>query len=151
MTEQIAANFVQLLPLVYNKLNKPASKNTAVTRPSDLTHLQLHILEELFHAKEGVSMTQLSQHISISKQQLTPLIMKLEEKDYVSKVQDHTDRRSVILMLTEKGRTTVLKRWGEFHRLFCNQINTLSDDDLSDLDYAIKKIIRIFGKLGNEV
>ncbi|TRY25005.1 MarR family transcriptional regulator [Brevibacillus sp. LEMMJ03] len=146
-TKQIAENFIRLLPLVYNKMNKPVTKHTPVPKPSDLTHLQFHILEELFHAQEGIAMTHLAQSISISKQQLTPLIKKLEEKEYVKKVQDANDRRFVKLMLTEKGKRTVYQRWEEFYRLFCDRISQLGEDDLFDLDYAIHKIIRILGKL----
>jgi DNA-binding MarR family transcriptional regulator len=104
-------------------------------------------LEALFHAKTGISMTELAQHLRISKQQLTPLIRKLEEKDYVIKEQDATDRRVVILMLTEKGKDIVKKRWEEIYRLFCDKLGKLSEDDLMDLDYAITKMIRIMGKL----
>jgi DNA-binding MarR family transcriptional regulator len=104
-------------------------------------------LEALFHAKTGISMTELAQHLRISKQQLTPLIRKLEEKDYVIKEQDATDRRVVILTLTEKGKDIVKKRWEEIYRLFCDKLGKLSEDDLMDLDYAITKMIRIMDKL----
>jgi DNA-binding MarR family transcriptional regulator len=92
-------------------------------------------------------MTELAQHLRISKQQLTPLIRKLEEKDYVVKMQDSTDRRVVILMLTEKGKDIVKKRWEEIYHLFCDKLGKLSEDDLIDLDYVITKMIRIMGKL----
>ncbi len=144
---EIAESFVRLLPLVYTKMNKPVTKNSLVPKPSDLTHLQFHILEELFQTQDGVSMTQLAQSISISKQQLTPLIRKLEEREYVKKVKDTSDRRSVRLMLTDKGKCTVRKRWEEFHRVFCERISQLNEDELLDLEYSINKIIRIFGKL----
>jgi len=78
---QIAEKFIQLLPLVFNKFNKPGSKNSLKNKQSELTHLQNHLLEELFQSAEGISLTELAQNISISKQQMTPLIMKLEEKD----------------------------------------------------------------------
>ncbi|AIE59395.1 MarR family winged helix-turn-helix transcriptional regulator [Bacillus methanolicus] len=146
-TKQISESFIRLIPLFYSKLNKSVTKNTPIPKPSGLTHLQFHILEELFYTKDGVSLTQLAQNISISKQQLTPLIKKLEEKDYVIKVQDTNDKRFVKIMLTEKGKNTVIKRLDEFHHLFCNWISKLNEDDLFDLDYAINKIIRILEKL----
>ncbi|WP_274654803.1 MarR family winged helix-turn-helix transcriptional regulator [Paenibacillus humicola] len=145
--EKIAGLFVRLLPLVYNRLNKPFAKGNPIPKPSSLTHLQLHILEELFHAGEGISMTHLAQQISISKQQLTPLISKLEETGFVVKAQDPHDRRAVRLFLADKGKETVTKHWAEFHRLFAERIAALGEDDLLDLDYAITKIIRIFEKM----
>jgi DNA-binding MarR family transcriptional regulator len=144
---EIAEGFIRLLPLIYNKMSTPVAKNSPVPKPSDLTHLQFHILEELFQIQDGVSMTQLAQRIRISKQQLTPLMRKLEEKGYVIKVKDTADRRSVRIMLTEKGKQTVRLRWDEFHHVFCERIRQLSEDDLFDLEYSINKIIRIMSKL----
>jgi DNA-binding MarR family transcriptional regulator len=146
--QKIAESFAQLLPLFDNKVFKPIIQATPVPKKkSDLTHLQFHILEALFHAKTGISMTELAQHLRISKQQLTPLIRKLEEKNYVIKEQDSTDRRVVRLMLTETGKDIVKKRWEEIYRLFCDKLGKLSEDDLIDLDYAITKMIRIMDKL----
>nr|WP_255375065.1 MarR family transcriptional regulator [Anoxybacillus sp. UARK-01] len=72
--------------------------------------MQFHILESLLHAKADISMTELADGLRISKQQLTQLIRNLEEKEYVTKVPSPTDKRSVIVMLTEKGRHVVKKR-----------------------------------------
>jgi DNA-binding MarR family transcriptional regulator len=146
--EQTAERFIQLLPLIYTKFNKPIAQPFPVQKKSsDLTHLQYHILEELLHAEAGFSMTQLAQIIHISKQQLTPLVNKLEEKAYIIKVPDAKDKRRVRLQLTEKGKAAVKQRWEEFHRLLCGRISELHEDDLLDLDFAIAKIIRILGKL----
>ncbi|AKP45707.1 Transcriptional regulator MarR family [Bacillus smithii] len=92
-------------------------------------------------------MTQLAQNINISKQQLTPLIAKLAENNYVEKAKNDRDRRFVKLMLTEKGKETVKKRWEDFYYLFCEKIGQLDEEDLIDFDYAIHKIIRILEKL----
>jgi DNA-binding MarR family transcriptional regulator len=142
--EQIAANWIQLLPQFYNKMNK---SNTSQKKQSDLTHLQFHILEELFQEKVGISMTQLANNISISKQQLTPLMNKLEELGYVVRVKDDSDKRMTKINLSEEGKRIVSKRWEEFHAVLCDRIQTLSEDDLIDLDYSISKLNRIISRL----
>lgn len=134
--------------MLQDKLYKPALKNASkLKKQSDLTHLQFHILEELFHTETGISMTQLAQKINISKQQLTPLVNKLEGKSYLTKIQDINDKRYVKLMLTGKGKKLVSKRWEDIYFLLNNRISGLSIDDLIDLDYAINKILRIINKL----
>jgi DNA-binding MarR family transcriptional regulator len=143
--EQIAGGFIQLLPLVYNKLNQTVSKQPSSAK--EITHLQFHILEELFQSEEGISITQLSQKISISKQQLTPLITKLAEKNFVLKEQNCHDKRAVKLFITESGREKVKERWAEFQHVFSNRIGLLNEEELDDLNYSINKIIRIFGRL----
>jgi DNA-binding MarR family transcriptional regulator len=147
-TEQLAANIIQLLPLLQDKLFKPALQNASnLKKQSDLTHLQFHILEELFPIEDGISMTRLAKNINISKQQLTPLVNKLEEKEYLIKRQDVSDRRYVKLMLTEKGKNLVKTRWEDIHSLLINRINQLGEDERIDLDYAIHKLLRILQKM----
>ncbi|WP_246469628.1 MarR family transcriptional regulator [Cohnella nanjingensis] len=102
-TDRIAAGYIQLLPLLFAKLGKPAK----LPKRSDLTHLQYHILEELYHQRDGIAMTPLAMRIQISKQQLTPLIAKLEALQLVVKVPDPDDKRSFRLRLTEQGEQPV--------------------------------------------
>ncbi|MFC5653597.1 MarR family winged helix-turn-helix transcriptional regulator [Paenibacillus solisilvae] len=110
--DRIAEDYIRLIPLLYRKLDKPNSNTTGRKASSELTHLQTHILEELFqHQQEGISMSQLAKMIRVSKQQLTPLISILEEKSYVIKETGLNDKRIVRLRLTEKGNTIVSQRW----------------------------------------
>lgn len=145
--DHIAADYIRLIPLLYRKFDKPIQNTTGWKAPSDLTHLQYHILEEMFHQKEGSSMTRLAKTIRVSKQQLTPLIAKLEDKSYVTKEPDSNDKRLVRLRLSEKGKSIVNQRWEGFHRELCDQIESLNEEDRIDLDFAITKITRILDRL----
>jgi DNA-binding MarR family transcriptional regulator len=145
--DHIASDYICLIPLLYRKLDNPIHNTAGRKTTSELTHLQFHILEEMFHQKEGISMTQLAKMIRISKQQLTPLVSKLEEKSYVIKEPDNNDKRLVRLRLTEKGITIVSQRWEGFHRELCEQMARLNEEDRIDLDFAITKITRILDRL----
>lgn len=94
-----------------------------------------------------MSVSQLAKIIGISKQQMTPLIAKLADKGYVVKVPDPRDKRSVRVMLTDKGKAIVNRRWEEGYKRFRDRISQLSEEDLLDLDYAISKLTFILGKL----
>jgi DNA-binding MarR family transcriptional regulator len=131
----IADNFVRLLPLFYEKFH--------TRKRSDLTSLQIHILESLIQCDESISMTQLSTKMEICKQQLTSLICKLEEKKYVEKQQDAKDRRIMKLSITSKGENIVREHWAEI----CKKISSLTEEELSDLEYASSKIIQIMNKM----
>ncbi|MDM5190247.1 MarR family transcriptional regulator [Bacillus sp. DX4.1] len=144
--DKIAQSFVQLLPLIYSSLNQE-EVNKVPSKQSDLTHLQSHILESLIHVNEGVSISDLAKKINISKQQMTPIVQKLEEKGYIVKVRDVNDKRSFKIMLSEAGKETITARWTELYHLFCEKLDQLSDEDQGDLEYALYKINRILEKL----
>jgi DNA-binding MarR family transcriptional regulator len=143
--DSIAQGFIQLLPLVYNTLNKDQSPS----KQTDLTHLQSHILETLFHSTEGISISQLAKNIDISKQQMTPLIHKLEESDYIKKVRDLNDKRSFNLILTDKGKEVITSKWADLYHVFCHKLDQINEEDQVDLEFAIHKINRILGKLNH--
>lgn len=131
----IADDFIRLLPLFYEKFH--------TRKRSDLTSLQIHLLESLFHCESSISMTQLSLKMEICKQQLTTLICKLEERKYVIKEQDAKDRRIVNLSITEKGKEIVRQHWKEI----CEKLQSLEKEDLEDLGYAASKMIKIVNKI----
>lgn len=131
----IADDFIRLLPLFYEKFH--------TRKRSDLTSLQIHLLESLFHCKSSISMTQLSLKTEICKQQLTTLICKLEERKYVIKEQDAKDRRIINLFITEKGKEIVRQHWKEI----CEKLQSLENEDLEDLEYAASKMIKIVNKI----
>ncbi|MDR9856241.1 MarR family transcriptional regulator [Paenibacillus sp. VCA1] len=143
---ELAASYIRLIPLLHRKFDVPAARKTA----SELTHLQYHILEELYHQREGMSMTRLASRIHVSKQQLTPLMSKLEEKKYVVKQPDERDKRQIGLELTAKGELTVTKRWETFHQGLSKQLERLSEEDRNDLGYCLGKMAKILGRLDDE-
>lgn len=56
-----------------------------------------------YHPHPSFSMTQLALELQMSKQQLTPLVNDLEQKQLVQKCPDPTNRRCTLLTLTEVG------------------------------------------------
>lgn len=145
--DQIAASYIKLIPLLFTTLNQPSNSATVPKKAADLTHLQYHILEELFHHKEGITVTELSKKIQISKQQLTPLISKLESNGLLLKEADVHDKRAVRLRLSERGEQPVVQRWETYHRVLSDQLSSLGEEDLTDFDYALGKIKHILSRL----
>ncbi|QHT61493.1 MarR family transcriptional regulator [Paenibacillus lycopersici] len=144
---QIAASYMQLIPLLYRAMDNPNDEDKEWKAPAEITHLQVHILEELYQHPDGIAMTPLSRLIRVSKQQLTPLVAKLEEKGYVSKHADASDKRIVRLRLAEKGQQLVNERWGNFHHGLVRRMEGLNGEDRSDLAYAIEKLTHILRRL----
>ncbi|MCD1259506.1 MarR family transcriptional regulator [Paenibacillus athensensis] len=145
--DDIARSFMKLLPLLYTKLTEPDPHAQGAKKPSELTHLQLHILEQLYQTEQGSSVTQLADSLRISKQQLTPLLQKLEQKGYLLKRKDETDRRAVKLLLTEQGGAEASGRWAELYKLLCERLDKLDEEQLEDLNFAAGKMVRILDRL----
>jgi DNA-binding MarR family transcriptional regulator len=98
----------------------------------------------LVHAEEspsGIQMTELADRILYSKSGFTRVIDRMEEADLVRRVRPPNDRRSILVLLTDKG-TKMLARARRHHRdgIQRHFSEHLSDTDVKALTHALEKI-----------
>ena len=95
----------------------------------------------LEEAREGVRMNELADRILYSKSGFTRIVDRMEEAKLVQRVRPETDRRSVFVSLTEKGRKT-LESARRYHRHSIEQhfASHLADSDVKALIRALEKV-----------
>ena len=98
----------------------------------------------LVHTEEspdGIQMTELADRILYSKSGFTRVIDRMEEADLVRRVRPPNDRRSILVVPTEKG-TKKLARARRHHRdgIQRHFAEHLSDTDVKALTHALEKI-----------
>jgi DNA-binding MarR family transcriptional regulator len=98
----------------------------------------------LVHTEEspdGIQMTELADRILYSKSGFTRVIDRMEEADLVRRVRPPNDRRSILVVPTEKG-TDMLARARRHHRdgIQRHFAEHLSDTDVKALTRALEKI-----------
>jgi DNA-binding MarR family transcriptional regulator len=131
-----------LLPLFQQKLIKP-SEHLAKSKISPMQFYVLFKLEE----KGDLSMTQISNELLTSKQQMTPIIDKLIECGFVERKHNEIDRRVIEITLLSSGKQFLEKQKMDIFDMLKNKMQILSDDDLSTLYKALLEIRRIINKL----
>lgn len=139
--EQLAGEFLQLMPLLRKKLLKPIEKT-----PSDLSPLQMHVLFFL-KDKEPLSMSEIAEKMGVLKQQMTYLTNKLEENQLIERIHDKKDRRSVKISITEAGIAALKVHKKLLLDLIINKFNQLSDEDIRELKDVIQSITTLLNKL----
>jgi len=98
----------------------------------------------LVHTEEspnGIQMTELADRILYSKSGFTRVIDRMEEAGLVRRVRPPNDRRSILVLPTEKG-TKTLQRARRHHRdgIQRHFSEHLSDADVKALTRALEKI-----------
>lgn len=99
------------------------------------------------HDDPCFSISALSKHLNISKQQMTPIIDKLLKNGYVSKQVLSEDRRCSSLSLTEKGYTLLKEHSDEHVKNFERLISVLSSSEIKELDNSLNTLKKLFGKM----
>jgi DNA-binding MarR family transcriptional regulator len=98
-------------------------------------------LVHLEEAPDGLRMNELAERILYSKSGFTRVVDRLEEAGLVRRVRPENDRRSILVVLTDKGRGT-LKQARRHHRHAIEQhfSHHLSDADIKALIRALEKL-----------
>ena len=78
-------------------------KYTPLLNELNLTYTQ-YVVMMYFWEKEESSLKKLSNMILLDSGTLTPLLVKLEEKGYLSRSRSNKDGRDLMIKLTDKGR-----------------------------------------------
>src|SRR5215213_3662530 len=100
--------------------------------------------DALVHLEEtpaGLRMNELAERILYSKSGFTRVVDRLEEAGLVRRVRPENDRRSILVVVTDEGRTT-MERARRHHRSGIEQHFSchLTDADIKALTRALEKI-----------
>lgn len=96
--EQLVENLFLIMPLLKKKL----VKQDLYSEEMDLSPSHIHILLAL-EEMGSLSISELAKTVMVSKTNMTPLIQKLIDKNYVERTYDKKDRRYIHISLTEAG------------------------------------------------
>lgn len=136
--EKTTGNFLELLGYIKNNFFKPAEQ---ITR-SQLSPGQFHALSTLYH-RGGLPMSELAAELKISKQQLTPLICKLIDRQLVVRKADDQDRRVVRIEISEEGRTAFQDIIARMKQTFAQTLGLIPEHELAELDEMLIRIKEI--------
>lgn len=98
-------------------------------------------LVQLEETPDGLRMNELAERILYSKSGFTRVVDRLEEAGLVRRVRPENDRRSILLVLTDQGRTT-MEQARRHHRHSIEQhfSRHLTDTDIKGLTRALEKL-----------
>jgi DNA-binding MarR family transcriptional regulator len=98
-------------------------------------------LVHLEESPEGIRMNELAERILYSKSGFTRVIDRMEEAGLVRRVRPENDRRSILVVLTDKGAETI-EHARRHHRAGIEQhfSQYLTDNDVKALTRALEKI-----------
>ena len=106
--------------------------------------IPLRWYDALVHLEEtpdGLRMNELAERILYSKSGFTRVVDRLEAAGLVQRVRPENDRRSILVVLTDQGRTT-MEQARRHHRHAIEQhfSQHLSDSDIKALTRALEKL-----------
>ena len=118
----------------YNKFYQKALKEFELTYP------QYVILLELWQ-EDHQTLKKLSEKTDLKSNTLTPLLRRLEERNWITREQPETDKRQLILHLTGKAKNEKANIMNSISN--CANSGTDICDSFEEYDFLVEKLHKI--------
>jgi MarR family transcriptional regulator, organic hydroperoxide resistance regulator len=137
--EKLAGNIQTFVPFIFKKLIKSVP-NFEISK---------HLLELLFLIKkeDKKTMSFYSEKMMIPKSNLSVMSDKLFEDGLIEREFDPSDRRVIILKITEKGDKYLCEHIEKMKRLLMKKLDLFNDEDIKRLNELLEEIRAIFNKM----
>jgi DNA-binding MarR family transcriptional regulator len=115
--------------------------DTELERDADIPLRWYDVLVQLEESPDGIPMNALADRILYSKSGFTRVVDRMEEAGLVLRVRPEHDRRTILVVVTEKGNET-MQRARRHHRdgIERHFSQHLSDNEIKALTRALEKI-----------
>jgi DNA-binding MarR family transcriptional regulator len=135
--------------VVHSLTRKAYAKIDEYLKEFGLVRTHASILR-LLKIQPVLSMSELGEKLQVTKQNITQLIDKLEKLGYVERSSAPTDRRVILIKLSDSGNTFVDTYLIKLHDYFSTIFSQLTLDDLVLFKSSIKVLKELLPKLKEE-
>ncbi|MDW5562308.1 MAG: MarR family transcriptional regulator [Methanomassiliicoccus sp.] len=129
----LAVDVFQTIPVLYRRILRPDASGMSPFSPP------ISVL--VIVKKRGpVSMTAIAQELSYSKQNLTKIVDQLVQEGLVDRTPDPTDRRVLLIQLTDGGRELMAARRRAMKDRLKQDLSHLTDAELEELHDTFERV-----------
>jgi len=136
---RVAIDLLSVPPLIFRLIRRKLVMTTLADTDVDIKLLHFEIMRVL--QEEGtLHPAKIGERLLIAKAQMTYLIDKLVEKDFVIREMDPTDRRTLNITLTEKGKKVLEEQDNLVINAVRDNMSSLSDVELEALSHSLRTL-----------
>jgi DNA-binding MarR family transcriptional regulator len=143
---KVALDLLSVPPLIFRLVRRKVVSTTLADTNLDIKLLHIEIMHVL--REEGtLHPAKIGEKLFIAKAQMTHLIDKLVELDFVKREMCSDDRRTLNITLTEKGRKVLEEQDNLVITALNAYMSSLSDTELESLSNSLRNLRDILFKL----
>jgi DNA-binding MarR family transcriptional regulator len=146
MMGRVATDLLSVPPLIFRLIRRKLVMTTLADTDADIKLLHFEIMRVL--KQEGTRHpAAIGEKLLIAKAQMTHLIDKLVEKDFVKREMGADDRRTINLTLTDKGSKVMEEQDKLVIDAVRDNMSALSEKELEALSNSLRTLRDILFKL----
>lgn len=121
--------------------DKMSSWEHSVVKDSGLSPAQMHTIEIIGH-QQNLRMKELAQRLGVTTGTLTVAVDKMEKMGFVARKPHEHDRRSWLVVLTERGKE-MFSEHHRFHKEFTREISLgLSPEEMETFSGLLSSVLK---------
>jgi MarR family transcriptional regulator, organic hydroperoxide resistance regulator len=101
----------------------------------------------VLYQHDQITLTEIGKLLDIEKGSLTTLIDSLEEKDFVTRLNDPTDRRKTLLTLSPKGKEEMEKVMNVFAQRIDESLHKFDPEEIEKFQQSLEYVVNILKKV----
>lgn len=133
--------FIQITEIFHQSIKQYKEKLLGTSRFSDVTLSHLFYLEAIYHL-ENPTLTELADHLNVSKASATAGVQKLIKKGLARKVQSSADQRVYHVSLSRDGMKLIEAEIHAFADFAENIKSSLTESEIRQLTNIFQQIIK---------
>lgn len=138
-SKELLAVITNVNKLAHKGFRKKSMPNREFILLKTINHLK-NLEENNEYKDKGVKASELSKFLMITKPAISKVINALEEKGYVQRVTDKSDRRVVYINITETGKSILDEENKKFEIFTCKVIDRMGEEDTDQMIRLFKKM-----------
>jgi len=143
---RVAVDLLSVPPLIFRLIRRKLVMSTLADTDTDIKSLHFEIMRLL--KEEGtLHPAEIGMKLQIAKAQMTHLIDKLVEKEFVIREMCSDDRRTLNVTLTEKGRKVLEEQDSLVIKAVWDNMSSLSDAELEVVSNSLRTLRDILLRL----
>lgn len=146
LMDSVVRDLLAIPPLLRRGINKKVFKAVFASIKESISLPHYEIMQMLI-LTDTLSIAEIGRKLQIPRPQMTHLIDRLEELDFVKRQVDDVDRRVMRISMTRKGREMVETHAGLIHEGVKEKLACLDTEELSKLSEALRNMREILLKL----
>ncbi|MFC1933284.1 MarR family winged helix-turn-helix transcriptional regulator [Chloroflexota bacterium] len=142
----VAEDLFSTLPLIGRSIRRKLLKTALTSFNEDITPAHFEIMKLLEEAGT-LHVAEIGGRLQIAGPQMTHLMDKLVDLNIVERHTGTEDRRTINIMLTNKGKTILEEHDCHIRKATRETLSCLTDEELRDLSASLRTLRDIFSKL----
>jgi DNA-binding MarR family transcriptional regulator len=143
---RVAIDLLSLPPLIFRLIRRKLLMTTLADADVDIKLLHFEIMRVL--KEEGIQHpAEIGERLLVAKAQMTHLIDKLFELDFVKREMGADDRRTINITLTDKGTKMLEEQDNLVLNAVRDNMSSLTDEELEALSHSLRTLRDILFKL----